>query len=60
MSSFDQNPEKGGTPEMASQATMKQPAVIGHDLAQRAHAADVLLVVHAVDDRAGPEEQAGP
>ena len=30
-----------------------------HDLAQRAHVAHVLLVVHAVDHRAGAEEQAG-
>ncbi len=30
-----------------------------HELAERAHAAHVLLVVHAVDDRAGAEEQQG-
>ena len=29
MSSFDQKPEKGGTPAMASQPTMKVMAVIG-------------------------------
>ena len=29
----------------------------GHEHAQQAHAAHVLLVVHPVDDRAGPEEQ---
>ena len=28
-----------------------------HELAQHAHLAHVLLVVHPVDDRAGPEEQ---
>ena len=36
---------------------MNVAAVIGMQLAQRAHPAHVLLVVHAVDHRAGAEEQ---
>ena len=45
---------------MASQPTMNVAAVIGMHLAERAHVAHVLLVVHAVDDRAGAEEQQAP
>ena len=57
ISSFDQKPANGGTPAIASQPTMNVAAVTGIELAQRAHPAHVLLVVHAVDHRAGPEEQ---
>ena len=57
ISSFDQNPDSGGTAEMVSHPMMKQADVIGQVLAERAHASHVLLVVEPVDHRAGREEQ---
>ena len=59
ISSFDQKPANGGMPAIASQPTMNVAAVIGIDLAERAHAPQVLLAVQAVDDGAGAEEQQG-
>ena len=59
MSSFDQNPENGGTPAMASQPTMKVPPVTGIHFCSPPMRLHVLLVVHPVDHRSGPEEEEG-
>jgi hypothetical protein len=45
-------------PKTAPNAS-ERPAGDGHLLQQAAHLAGVLLVVQRVDDRAGPEEEAG-
>ena len=51
------SPENGGTPAIGQPADDERGRRDRHELAQAAHAAHVLLAVHAVDDRAGPEEQ---
>ena len=45
ISSFDQKPDSGGTPAMASQPMMKRADGDRQVLAERAHAPHVLLVV---------------
>ena len=57
ISSFDQKPASGTNPALAGRADQERPEGERHVLAQPAHVLDVLLFVHAVDDRAGAEEE---
>ena len=57
--SLVKKPDSGGMPMMASQPSPRWCPGDLHVLPQPTEAADVDLVVHAVHDRAGAEEQAG-
>ena len=57
ISSFDQKPAKGISPALASEAMRNVQKVTGMYRADHPFL-DVLLLVHAVDDAAGAEEEA--
>ena len=57
ISSFEKNPAKIGTPQIASQPVTIVANVIGMYFLQTAHAAHVLLVMHAVDHGTRTEEE---
>ena len=57
ISSFDQKPANGIDAGIGQRADQERPEGDRHVLAQAAHLLDVLLLVHAVDDRAAAQEE---